>query len=227
MINGADLRRYRKMIGWKQADFAKRLGISQSALSLIENGQIAVSKEHLAQLAQCFDKPTYTPRFSEFLETVKEEKSVAKTALVAPYSRCTALTVWRWEEGLDLGQISRPDRAVGLLAIRATDNLAIALEMDRKTGWWERGEILVFESCDREEIEDGDLCLLAEVKRPRGASTQTFIAVARRVRATSRPELLYEPISPRAAIVPRESARPDLLLRLVFRGRYTHKGRFA
>lgn len=48
------LRELRKDSRWSQSDLAKRLGISQSAYSQIENGFVSVSVEHLARLTDLF-----------------------------------------------------------------------------------------------------------------------------------------------------------------------------
>ena len=54
-MQGRDIRRYRREIGWNQGAFAKELGLSQSALSLLESGKIAVSDEHMGRLTKAFD----------------------------------------------------------------------------------------------------------------------------------------------------------------------------
>jgi len=45
MCSGTKLRNYRKALKLNQTQFANKMGITQSALSLIESGRISLSQE--------------------------------------------------------------------------------------------------------------------------------------------------------------------------------------
>ncbi len=221
MIGGADIRRYRKKIGMNQVAFAERLGVSQSTLSVMEGGRIAVSEEHLARLKQQFDEPRYKPRFSDFIRALETEQAGGQAALTAPEGRFLTLTVWGWEEGFDLSQRPALDRARGLVTVRASDNPALAFEMNRPTERWEKGEILVFERCDPDQVEDGDLCLI-QIRRLRARGTQTMIAMVRVSRTTHLRMLKFEPTSPSLPPFAAAEVTVTAILRLSYRAKYGH-----
>ncbi len=213
MITGADIRRYRKSIGFNQVDFADQMGLSQSGLSQLESGRIAVSDEHLAQLGDRFSDH----EFEAFLGKRATTRDASRRALTSTTGKYLSLTVFPWEEGYDLGQVPSPDQAVDLVTIRATSKATIAFQMPRESVHWVRGEILVFEECRSDGILDQDICLI-QVKPPRARTSKTVLAVARLTsKRGSLPHLT--PIVPRS---PTLSARDEsimVLMRAVFRGR--------
>lgn len=219
MITGSDIRRYRKAVRQTQADFAGTMGISQAALSLIEQGRTAVSAEHVAALKERFVAPRFGPTFAEFAGGVEREKADHQAALESPGVRYLTLTVWRWEEGFDLGRTLTPDQAAGVITIEATGAPAIALKMPRKSSQWEAGEIFVFKRCRIEDVRDGEICLV-QVRATRGDSTRTHVAVAHLAPAKRGRALQFEPISPAGPFVPADSDRVLGVLRSVFRGHY-------
>lgn len=221
MISGAGIRRYRKAIRMGQIAFAETMGVSQSTLSALETGRIAISADHIESLKQHFDAPGFAPTFTEFLGLIQREQAGSQAALSAPENRFLTLTLWRWEDGLDLSQRPAPDRARGLVTVRAIDNPAIAFEMNRRTERWEKGEILVFEGCEPQELEDGELCLV-QVKRPRAKGSQTMIASVLVSRPSQQRRCRFEPISPSSQPFSDDEVTIVAVLHLLFRGMYLH-----
>ena len=219
MISGADIRRYRKLIGMNQIAFAERFGVSQSTLSVIEGGRIAVSGEHIERLKSQFDEPRFKHSFSRFLQSLQTERAAGQEALATPEGCLLTLTVWAWAEGFDLGQRPAPDRTRGLVTIRVSHRPAIAFEMNRRTEGWEKGEILVFEQFGPDDVEDGDLCLI-QIKRPRARGMQTMIATVRVSRTTHLRTLCFEPISPSLPPFAATEVTLIAILILVHRARY-------
>lgn len=195
MLTGADVRKYRKLVGLNQVEFAAQLGLAQSTLSLIEGGRISVSDDHVQQLEKKFAAPAYKPSFDEFLGLLERDRSEAQAAVKAPRGRHLTLTVWRWEDGFDLSRTPAPEQAADLITVTATENPAIALRMDRRTEWWSEGETLVFEQYRQDAVHDGDICLV-QIRLPRGRGTKTMIAVAHLAPAKRGRSLQLEPISP-------------------------------
>ena len=217
-MQGRDIRRYRREIGWNQGAFARELGLSQSALSLLESGKIAVSDEHNGRLTKAFETGKVKPRISEFLQDLERHRAEGQAALTAPPGRHLVLTVWRWGPDFDLSRPPEPEDAVGVVAVRATNHDAIAVQMGKGSEAWSENEILVFERCEPEKVRDNDLCLV-QVKAPRGKGTKTLIAVAHLAPVARGQTLQLEPVSPPGPIF---SASDELIacLRAVYRARY-------
>jgi transcriptional regulator with XRE-family HTH domain len=217
-MTGNDLRRYRRAVGLNQDSFARELGLSQSALSLLERGKVALSADHLAKLAAAFDQPRFEPQFSKFVKDLERSRAEGQAALSAPMVRHITLTVWAWSEEFDLSQAPAGDQAVGLVTVRSTQNDMIAFQMGKATEAWGAGEILVFEACERSQIRDGDVCLV-QVKTTRGRGTQTMLAIAHLAPAVRGNTLQLEPLSPPGAIF---ATGEDLIacMRATFRARY-------
>lgn len=55
MALARNVRRLRKAKGWSQEDLAEKVGIEQTAVSLIENSRANPTIETLETLAQCFN----------------------------------------------------------------------------------------------------------------------------------------------------------------------------
>ena len=217
-MTGQDIRRYRRQLGWDQDYFAKEIGLSQSGLSLLETGKTSISAEHIDRLMKAFDKPKHNPRFSEFLAGPEQERAEGQPALAAPVGRHLTLTVWAWYEGFDLSRTPSPERAVGLVTIRTTEQRAIALEMDKATEAWLKGEILVFEECSRDAVRDNDICLVQANSDDTGTKA-TIIAMAHVSKTARGQAFQLEPLSPPGPIF---SVDEQLMvcLRAIFRGRY-------
>ena len=136
VLNGADIRRYRKTIRLTQVEFAERMGVSQSALSLLEGGRIAVSEDHAAQLRQRFGGHDFEPQFATFLRDLEARQKGTHAALTRATGRYLTLTVWRWEDGFDLSHAPGPECAVNVVTVRATDRPTIAFQMPRASTHW-------------------------------------------------------------------------------------------
>lgn len=218
-MTGADLRRFRRAIHLNQESFAQQLGLSQSALSLLEGGKVAISADHLARLSRAFDDSRFDPQFSKFLDDLERDRAEGQAALSIPMARHITLTVWNWSEQFDLSRAPAADQAVGLVTVRATPNDLIAFQMGRATEAWSDGEILVFQACERTQIRDGDICL-AQVKTGHGHETATLITMAHLAPAVRGFTLQLEPLSPIGAIF---AAGENLAacLRVVYRARYS------
>lgn len=218
MISGADVRKYRKTIGMGQVAFAQRLGMSQSTLSVLEGGRIAVSEDHLARLRESFDEPGFKPRFSDFVRELESQAALGQAALAGSEGRFLTLAVYAWEEGFDLSRPPSRAAAAGLVTIRATEQSAIAFEMSRRTEAWEKGEILVFERCEPNDVADGDL-VLVQIRKPRARGPQTMIATVRVGRTTHGRTYGFEPVSPASSPFAEGDVTIAALLQLIFRAR--------
>jgi len=217
MISGADIRRYRKSIGYSQIDFAQRLGVSQSGLSQLENGQITVSSEHHVHLKERFSGQDLEITFSAFLKNRLTNRDTAQRALTEVTGKYLTLTVWRWEDGYDLGHVPLPDQAVNLVTIRATSNTTIAFQLPQETTHWARDEIFVFEECRAVDILDQDTCLL-QFKPPRARTLKTVLAIAQHTSISGTlPHLVV--LSPRCSTLVASDDSIHFLMRAVFRGR--------
>ena len=217
MITGADIRRYRKAIGLSQIEFARHMGVSQSGLSQLESGRIAVSDDHLARLKDRFAGQEHKTPFRAFLKIKATTRDASQRALTTPIGKYLTLTVWRWEDGYDLGQVPSPDQAADLVTIRATSKATIAFQMPQESGHWTRDEILVFEECRSVDVVDQDVCLL-QVKPPRSRNARTVLAVARR--GSTRGSLAQlTPIRSKGSTLAADDEVIRVLMRVTFRGR--------
>ncbi len=215
MIHGADIRRYRKLLGMNQIAFARHLGVAQPTLSHVEGGRTAVSQEHVELLLAKFDGPAFKPTFRQFLDAVEAEAAGEQAALIPPQSRHSLVPVWEWEDGFDLSRQPEPGRAVDMLTLHGSDRPAIAFRMTRKSDWWDAGDMFIFEPTVREHVKDGDVCLLQHrIGRSRG--TKTVIAVAHLAKRGRM--LQFEPIAPPGPVFTADDA-VSAILRAVFRGR--------
>ncbi len=218
-MSGLDIRRYRKRIGWNQTRFAERLGVSQSALSLIESGRVAVSEDHITKLRQAFAGSQTRPAFRDFLRDLDRGRAEGQAALTTSRGRYLMLPVWRWESGFDLSSALAPEHAVDMVTVRATKDPTIAFAMTKASEHWTQGEILVFERCRRTDLEDGDVCLL-QVRLPRAKRNKTTLAVAHVVPDKGGQTVQFEPISPAGPIFSTKDDALPALLRVVYRGRH-------
>jgi transcriptional regulator with XRE-family HTH domain len=217
-MTGTDIRRYRKMLDMDQRAFAARLAISQSALSMIENGRMAIPQDYLARLTGVFDSPEFTPPFSEFLQILQREQAQGQAALAVPYARQLTLLVWAYTPDFDLSRAPAGDQVAGAITVPFTDRQAIALRMPKATQAWAAGEILVFEICRREDFEDNDICMV-QVRAPRDRQTRTIIGLAHVGRATRGHALHIEPLSPSGPMFPADDESGLSYLRVFFRAR--------
>jgi transcriptional regulator with XRE-family HTH domain len=217
VLNGADIRRYRKTIRLTQVEFAERMGVSQSALSLLESGRIAVSEDHVGQLRQQFGGREFKPSFPKFLEDLEVSRKAAQAALTTATGRYLTLTVWRWEDGFDLSHPPGPECAVNVVTVRATDLPTIAFQMPRASTHWAKNEILVFEECQPDELADGDICLL-QVATSRSRVPRTTIGLAQ-LGATSNSPSTITPLKGRGSVMRADSESVRALLRVSFRAR--------
>lgn len=217
LLTGADIRRYRKSIGHTQVEFAERMGVSQSALSLMESGRIAVSEDHVDQLKERFRGREVKRAFTDFLTSLKATRAAAGASLATSTGRYLTLTVWRWEDGFDLGGPPAPEMAVNVVTIRATDKPTIAFQMPRVSPHWAKDEILVFEECGPSELKDGDICLVGAVTA-RSCRLRTTLGVAHlgKVRRMA-PQI--QPLAPKGAPVAANAESMRTLLRVSFRVR--------
>lgn len=216
-MTGADIRRYRRAIGWKQTQFAAKIGLSQGALSMLEAGRIGVSEDHIAQLKKLFDGANLKPRFSDFLSQVQLERAQEQAAVSSPGGRYLTLTAWLWQEGLDLGKPMPRDQAGGLVTVETHGFEAIAFRMTTSTSAWQKGEIIVFERCEQREIRNGELCLV-HLKPPRSRTPRTLIATAKIDPPDAWSKLILTALSPASGRVHPDS-QITAFFREIYRGR--------
>lgn len=216
-MNGSDIRRYRKALKLDQSKFARMLGISQSALSLIETGRMAIPKDLLDRLSAAFDKPQFSPRFSEFWKTTEREQAQGEAALAVPHARQLTLLVWQWTSEFDLSRAPGGDQVVGAITVPFTEQRVIALRMPKASQAWMAGEILVFEKCIRDDLKDDDVVLVQAAVAPARAP-RTVLGIAHVGRAARRIAHI-EPLSPAGAMFQAEDASVATCMRATFRAR--------
>lgn len=216
MLTGADIRRFRRALGVNQTEFARRMGLAQSTLSLIEVGRIAVGDEHVQQLLAKFHSPTDKPTFAEFLTEIEKGRAESQAALHAPGTRYLTLTAWRWDNTFDLSRVPPRDTAADLVTVRATDHPVIALQMPRQSEHWADGETLVFEQCRAEDLSDGAICLV-QSRGMRGRGLRTSICVVRAAQAKRGRAVQFEPVVPAGPFIAAASDNLVALLRLIHR----------
>ena len=202
MVTGPQIRRYRKVLGMNQVQFARRIGVSQSALSQLESGRIALSDQQLKLMQKEFVAPTFQPSFGEFLLQIEgdHEPDNRQTSIIGTSGRYETLTVWKWEDGFDLDHVPPAELAVGLVTIPMTDKASIAFEMTRDTGHWVKEEVLVFLECQEKDLLESDVCL---VQYRRGRHARTSLALVERPHGRS--SLNIRPLSSRTDSIPEES----------------------
>lgn len=93
----------------------------------------------------------------------------------------------------------------GLVTVPPPGAPTIALRMQKATSLWFKGEILVFEQCERDDVRDGELCLIQE-KLPRGQGSRYILAFVHVSAAAQGSLLQMEPISPPGPIYTPEDA---------------------
>lgn len=213
---GADLRRFRRAIGWNQIEFAEVLGVTQSALSQMESGRYGLSEHHLDTLKAQFNNPDITPTFNEYCKQLEDRRSAALGAVEAPHTRFTVLVVWDWEEGFDLSTPLPRDQSVGLIAIDASDRPAIAIRLKSRTQWWNKNEILAFELCSLDEPRNESICLL-QLQSQRGKSSKTMIAISRPTTDRRGPRHRFLPVSPSGSLFAPEPENVLAVMKATFR----------
>jgi transcriptional regulator with XRE-family HTH domain len=217
-ISGADIRRYRKELDLSQTEFVKRMGITQAALSLIEQGKTAVSEDHVETLRKNFVAPDCDPAFGDFEKRLVEERMSVRLGKVARGDHLT-ITVWRWEEGMNLTDGLRADQAADLITIRQPKRRVLAFLMPKKSDHWAGDEIIVFEETIATNLKDRDLCLVYRTK-PRSGDDQSLIAVAHVLPATRGAHIQYQPISPIGPTFDHNDEHVHQVARVFFRGTY-------
>jgi transcriptional regulator with XRE-family HTH domain len=195
LITGMDIRRYRQAIDANQTDFAKRLGVSQSALSQIERGTTAVSDAHIKLLKERFADHSLPVTFGDYLRKLEKGRSESQAALNSPFARYMTLAVWPWDEGFDLAEIPEPEQAVDMILIRPSNALSIAFRMEKGSSHWQQGDIFVFTQCGLTDIQDATLYLV-QFRQPRARGVHTMIAAAHVTPAKRGQTVQFTPISP-------------------------------
>ena len=144
LLIGADLRKYRKAIQKSQQEFAKRMGISQATLSLIEVGKLPLSTAHLGRLEKEFNKPAYTPKFKDFVSKIEEQRRTGQALVGHPEAGFMTVPVYEWEENFDLSAAPASLGVKGMVTVRSATPEIIAFEMPSGSVWWVEKETLVF-----------------------------------------------------------------------------------
>jgi len=210
------LRRYRRALGLRQADFAKRVGVTQAAVSLLEAGRMPLSEALAQTIWNEFDRPGVRPRLGRFLEQQASEQR--QSAPMASRS-FTTLPVFTWTPRLDLEDDPGTMPTRGLVTVLlAPGSRALVLEMPEKTDAWVSGEILVFAVCGVEHCRADDLCLLRPARSRR--RNATVVARVVRPRGKSMAARHFEPLLPKGPRVPARADAVKDVLRCVYRARY-------
>lgn len=219
MLTGFDVRRYRKQLGLSQMDFARQVGVSQGMLSQLESGQINLSHDHLKKLERAFRGPKYELSFDEFQKQAEQEHAERLSALTAQQEQYVALRAWRWSESFDLDAVPPSDGNAALVMVRSSGRPLVAVQLNRRSAHWGAGEILVFEHCQRNDVEEGDICLV-KAKPPRARRARAMIALAHKTPSKRGRVLQFEPLSPASAAFTATDETVQAYLRAIFRCRY-------
>lgn len=210
-LTGNDLRRFRLLVGLTQSEFATKLSLSQSVISSLESGQAAISERLFTRLLELFET------FRDFAKNVQIQQA-REQAAISSDSQFLTLKVWRWTKEFDLSRSPLPESFADLVMIRGTDRRAIALQMQESTDHYEMGETLVFQRTPRDDIKNGDLCLI-QVTPPKTRTPKTMIAVAHTSKGRER-SIQFQPVEPAGPILEADDDRLHAVLRLHYRGRY-------
>lgn len=206
-------------MGLGQMDFARQVGFSQGMLSQIEIGQITLSDDHLKKLERAFRGPKYELSFDEFQEQAEQEQAERLSALTAQQEQYVTLRAWRWSGSFDLDAVPPSDGDAGLVMVRSSGRPLVAVQLNRRSTHWVTGEILVFEHCQRNDVEEGDICLV-KAKPPRVRLAKTMITLARKTQSKRGRVLQFEPLSPVSAVFAATDETVQAYLRAIFRCRY-------
>lgn len=213
-ITGDIVRRYRRLLGLQQSEFAERWGLTQGAQSQIESGRLAISEERAAVLSTTFSGTGGELPFTRYLRQFSRERRDSLPLIGHPSATYTTLTVWRWRDDLDLAADPIGLEQAGLVTIRLQPGVrALALEVQIKDGL----ETLVFTPVEFIDLRAGDLVLF----QPAADDLPTAaIAAVEQTGQTSSRRTRFRPILPKSK--PREVRPSDLtgLLRCIYRGRY-------
>ncbi len=219
MLTGSDVRRYRKQLGLSQMDFARQVGFSQGMLSQLESGQINLSHDHLKKLETPFRRPKYELSFVDFEKQAEQEYVERLSGLTAQQEQYVALRAWRWSGSFDLDAVPPSDGNAALVMVRSSGRPLVAVQLYRRGAHWGAGEILVFEHCQRNVVEEGDICLV-KAKPPRVRRAKTMITLARKTPSKLGRVLQFEPLSPVSAVFTATDETVQVYLRAIFRCRY-------
>ncbi len=219
MLTGSDVRGYRKLLGLNQIDFARQVGVSQGLLSQLESGQISLSHDHLKKLERAFRGPKYELSFDEFQKQAEQEHAERLSALTAQQEQYVTLRAWRWSGSFDLDAMPPSDGDAGLVMVRSSGRPLAAVQLNRRSAHWGAGEILVFEHCQHNDVEEGDICLV-KAKPPRTRRAKTMIVLAHQTPSKRDRVLQLEPLSPASAVFAATDETVQAYLRAIFRCRY-------
>jgi transcriptional regulator with XRE-family HTH domain len=215
LLTGLDLRRFRKLIGLTQAEFAARMQLAQATLSQIEGGRIRLSHEHVQQARELFSAPEFSPSFDEF---VKQLELGGLGAVPETDQLHWTVPVWAFNDTFDLARRPAPAEAVDLILVRAQQQPVIALRMERASDHWKQGELFVFARCGANDVTNGDVCLL-HARGARGRPPRTILALARVLQTQRGQTYQFEPIRPGGPMLPADDAI-QATFRAVYRGSY-------
>lgn len=217
-ITGELIRRYRRLLGLQQTEFAERWGLTQGALSQIEGGLLGISEERAGLLAKTFTGKGGELPFSRFAQQFTRERKESLPLIGHPAASFTTLVVWRWSDAMDLAAEPVGIEPAGLVTLRLDQGeRALAVEALLETD--DRPETLVFVPAPFAGIQSGDLVLY---QRAVDGPSTAVIASAEHSGQTSSRRTRFRSILPRERR-PREVRPEDLtaLLRCVYRARYT------
>jgi transcriptional regulator with XRE-family HTH domain len=213
-VTGELVRRYRKLLGLQQSEFAERWGLTQGALSQIESGRLGISHERASLLSTTFSGTKGELAFKRFLGQFSVERRGSLPLVGHPSATFSTLTVWRWDEDLDLATDPIGLEQAGLITLRLQPGArALALEVPIDGA----AETLVFSPVEFVDLRSGDLVLHQTAGERTGPSV---IATVEHRGQTSSRRTRFRPILPKGK--PREVRPSDLtgLLRCVYRARY-------
>jgi transcriptional regulator with XRE-family HTH domain len=200
-------------------DFARQVGVSQGMLSQLESGQINLSHDHIKKLENAFRGPKYDLSFIDFEKEAEQEYVERLSELTARQEQYVALRAWRWSGSFDIDAVPPSDGEAALVMVRSSGRPLAAVQLNRRSAHWEAGEILVFEHCQPDEVEEDDICLV-KAKPPRAHRAKTMIALAHKTPAKRGPVLQFEPLSPASAVFTATDGTVSALLHAIFRCRY-------
>ncbi len=216
MLIGSDIRTYRRRIGLTQIEFAPLIGLTQSALSLLESGRVAISTQHLNKLRKEFVGKKTSPTFAEFEAELSKAGRATQHMLAADLNQFATLTVYPWLDAIDLSEQLRHSPPVSVVSVSNRQNRLIAFKMPRETKYWATGEIIAFEECSVGDIKDADVCLVVTTG-PKPGHTRTVVAAARVT--SGRGPTKFAPIRTRETPIPADDKSILTIMRNCYRAR--------
>ena len=129
-ISGAAVRAFRRRLGMRQSDFARRVGVTQALVSFWESGKNAVGEESAERMAKVFAGGNDQPSLAEFLGDFETQRSIGAPLTNGTQVMGMTMPIWRWHDQMDLASDPASLESRGIITVSLpTFAPAIAIEM--------------------------------------------------------------------------------------------------